>query len=450
MRGKAGPATVPGVAEKRYALLTFGCQMNLHDAERIGGILESEGWREAPLAEADAIILLTCCVRESAERRLYGNLSALKPLKARKPVTIAVGGCMAQKEGHRLQERAPYVDLVFGTHQYPRIAGLLAAAQRGRVCSTALDGLSIEGLPYRRRESFRAWVTITHGCDNFCTYCVVPYVRGRETSRPLSEVVEEVGMHVRAGVREINLLGQNVNSYCRKEEGRSRFADLLRHLGLRYPHTWVRFMTSHPRDFDPEIIQAIAETENVCEYVHLPLQSGSDRVLASMHRGYGREEYREKARELRRVVPEASLSTDIMVGFPGEGEDDFLATLDIVDSCRFDAAFTFIYNPREGTAAARLADDVPAEVKQERLRRLLELTRGLTASSLREEVGKERVALVYGPSHRDPLNWSARTRRNQLVHFRRGEADLSGRFVRVRISASGSWSLLGELLEVLG
>jgi len=435
---------------KRYALMIFGCQMNIHDAERMRGALDAEGWGESGLEEADAVILLTCCVRESAEQRLYGRLSALKPLKEERGVVIAVGGCLAQKEGLGLIDRMPHVDVVFGTHQYPDIALLLAQAGGGGVCSTAMDGVRISGIPCSRREDFRAWITITHGCDNFCSYCIVPYVRGREESRPMEDVVEEVGVHVAEGAREINLLGQNVDSYRRKEEGKSRFADLLVLLGERYPEPWIRFMTSHPRDFDLEIIRAIAQTGNICEYVHLPLQAGSDHILTAMNRGYSRHEYLKKAGELRSIVPGVTLSTDLIVGFPGESDEDFSATLEMVELCRFDAAFTFLYNAREGTSASRLPDDVPAHVKRERLHRLMDVTRRLTYASLCSEVGTEQTVLVYGPSRKDPQRWSARTRNNKLVHFQRSDDDLCGRFAHVNITAAGSWSLHGELVGIPG
>ncbi|NPV58285.1 MAG: tRNA (N6-isopentenyl adenosine(37)-C2)-methylthiotransferase MiaB [Actinobacteria bacterium] len=435
--------------ERKFALLTFGCQMNIHDSERVAGLLEREGWVETEPESADAVILITCCVRESAERKLYARLAGLRTVKE-KGAVIAVGGCLAQKEGERLRERAPHVDLVFGTHRYPGIASLLEKAARGAVCSTSMDGLSLRGLPCRKREGFRCWVTITNGCDNFCTYCVVPYVRGREMSRPLEEVLEEVGAHVAGGAREVNLLGQNVDSYRRKEEGRSRFADLLRILGSSFPGVWLRFTTSHPRDFDLEVMRAIAETPGVCEYVHLPVQAGSDRVLEAMGRGYGRDEYLEKALALRREVVDVALSTDIMVGFPGESEEDFLATLELVEACRFETAYTFVFNPRPGTPAALLGDDVPPEVKRDRMARLTELTRRLTAQALLAEVGREREALVHGPSRRDSGFWVARTRKNFPVHFQRSVEDLTGRLVRVRVTGAGSWSLRGRLVEVLG
>lgn len=433
---------------KSFALLTFGCQMNVHDAERIAGILLEAGWREVQPEEAEAVILLTCCVRESAEERLYGRLASLRPWKEERGILVAVGGCLAQKEGRRLMERAPHVDLVFGTHQFPRIAELLEEAAARRICALEMDGLRLADLPARRRENFRAWVTITHGCDNFCSYCVVPYVRGREVSRPLGEILEEVGRLVAEGAREINLLGQNVNSYRLREEGRSRFADLLRLLGREFPEVWIRFTTSHPRDFDRRIMEAIAETENVCEHVHLPVQAGSDRVLQAMNRGYLAEDYLRKVEELRRLVDGVVLTTDLMVGFPGETEEDFRRTLELVERCRFDAAFTFIYNPRPGTAASRLGDDVPREVKLERLERLAELTRRLTAESLRRRVGRVETVMVEGRSRKDEKTWKARTRGNQLVHFPKGSEDLTGMLAMVAITSSGSWSMHGELIRV--
>lgn len=435
------------VMDAKFALRVFGCQMNLHDGERVAGLLKESGWVEAPPEEADAVILLTCCVRQSAEERLFGYLSSLKTLKERRGALIAVGGCLAQKEGLAILERAPHVDLIFGTHNYPDIPRLLSEARQGRVVELEMRGLRLEGIPVSRRDSFRAWVTITHGCSNFCSYCIVPYVRGPEFSRTMDDVVREVAGHVAQGAREIHLLGQNVNSFRRREEGRSRFADLLRLLGREFPEVWIRFTTSHPRDFDAGIIEAVAETENVCEYVHLPLQSGSDRILQAMNRGYTSDEYVKKVDLLRRRVSGVVVSTDIMVGFPGETEDDFRRTLKVVEECLFDYAFTFIYNPRPGTAASRLPDDLPWEVKRERLERLAETTRRLTARSLRARLGKEEEVLVEGPSKKDPGRLAGRTRGNHLVHFPFSGRDLAGRVVRVKIASAGNWALYGSLSE---
>ncbi|MDY6794304.1 MAG: tRNA (N6-isopentenyl adenosine(37)-C2)-methylthiotransferase MiaB [Actinomycetota bacterium] len=436
--------------DKRYCIITFGCQMNRHDADRISGILTARGWdKTANEKEADALILLTCCVRESAENRLYGRLGSLKPLKARRGTVIAVGGCLAQKEGCRLLERAPYVDLVFGTRQYTDIADLLEEAEESALCATRMNGVILAEVPYRLEEDFRAWVTITHGCDNFCSYCIVPYVRGPEESRPFKEVIHEVRRCVDMGVKEVTLLGQNVNSYRRKEDGESAFAALLRELGESFPQIWVRFTSSHPRDFDREIMLAVAGTYNVCEHVHLPLQAGSNSVLEAMNRGYGNAEYLEKVKKLRGMMDDVSITTDIMVGFPGESDDDFNKTLEMTEACRFDGAFTFLYNSRKGTRAAAMKHMVPEEVKRERLRRLTAVTRELTRASLKREVGRERHVLVEGISRKDPQKWSARTRNNKLVHFRRGAGEISGRLARVVITSAGSWSLQGDLMDVL-
>lgn len=436
---------------RTFALQVFGCQMNIHDAERVSGILESRGWREVQKPEeADAVIFLTCCVRESAENRLYGRLSSLKPLKEgpRSPL-FAVGGCVAQKDGERLLRRFPHVDLVFGTRQYPRIDALLEEARKGRICRVDMEELSPDPLSYSPRDPHRAWITISHGCDNFCSYCIVPLVRGREVSRPRDEIIREAEELVARGAREINLLGQNVNSYRRREEGPGAFARLLRELAGRFPDTWIRFTTSHPRDLDEETIAAVRDLPQVCEHVHLPLQAGSNRILKAMNRGYTVEEYMEKVSVLRREIPGVSITTDLIVGYPGEREEDFLATLEAVRRCRFDASFTFIYSPREGTAASKLPDDVPPEVKRKRLERLAALTGRLTVESLQKEVGKELPAMVRGASRKDPDVLEARTRNNKIVHFTGRLPDLRGRFVRVKITEAGRWSLRGEPVEVL-
>ncbi len=422
--------------------------MNIHDSEQIAAALERAGWsRTEREDEADAIILLTCCVRQSAEQRLYGRLASLKSLKGGRPVTIAVGGCLAQKEGGRMLAEMPHVDLVFGTRQYPNIAMLLNQAANMQVSAIDFDGLEFGTTTTYRREPFRAWVTITHGCQNFCSYCIVPFVRGPEASRGVEDVLQEVGRHVDGGAREINLLGQNVNSYRLRDDGESKFPQLLRLLAERFPDTWVRFTTSHPRDFSGDIIRAIAESHNACEHVHLPLQAGSDRILAAMNRGYTVGEYVEKANNMRRAIQDVALTTDLIVGFPGETEKDFTRTLEVVEACLFDASFTFIFNPREGTAAASLEDDVPSGVKQERLQRLMLLTRSLTTESLRRDVGREITVMVTGLSRKDPGKWSARSRNNKIVHFKRWGDDLTGRLVKVVITGAGSWSLKAEALD---
>jgi len=428
---------------KRYALLTFGCQMNIHDGERISGVLEAAGWRESSLEDADAVILLTCCVRASAERRFLGRLASLKPLKEGRGVTIAVGGCLAQKEGVRLLQTAPHVDLVFGTHQYPNIAALLEEAVTGPTCALDMDGLRLHDVPVRRREGFRAWITISHGCDNFCSYCVVPYVRGREVSRPVDEILAEAGRHASEGVREIVLLGQNVDSYRLREEGRSRFADLLRRLGSTFPDVWIRFLTSHPRDLDRDAIRAIAETPNVCEYVHLPLQSGSDRILASMNRGYDGETYLSRVKALRDSVEGVVLSTDIIVGFPGETAEQFQRTYDLVEELRFDVVHVAAYSPRPGTRAALLPDDVPTEEKKRRLDLIETLQERIVAETNQSLVGTTVEILV---ENRRKGKWEGRTRTNKLVFFS-DPRDMRGRIVPVKVEKASAWALQGTLVE---
>ena len=430
---------------RTYYLVTYGCQMNRHDSERVAGILESRGWRLAlDPGEADALVFITCCVRQSAEDRFYGRLSSLGGSK--RPLQIvAVGGCVAQKEGERLLERFPFVDLVFGTAQYPRIAELLEEARERKVVALEIDGLRPTILPSSRLKTHRTWITIIEGCDNFCSYCIVPYVRGRERSRPAEEIIREAEEAVAQGAREVFLLGQNVNSYMRRETGKSRFAELLWMLAERLPgDVWIRFTTNHPRDLDRETVRALAEIPNLCKQVHLPLQAGSDRVLAAMNRGYSSKEYLKKVDLLRREVEGVSITTDLMVGFPGETEDDFRETLRMAERCAFDAAFTFMYNPREGTRAAAWADDVPRPVKLERLTRLARLTADLTRRSLEREVGKVHLALVEGRSRKDPGRWEARTSGNKPVHFQ-AEGDLEGKFVRLRVERAGNWSLYGSL-----
>ncbi len=432
--------------EKRYYIRTFGCQMNRHDSERVAGILEREGWSEAPeAASADAIIFMTCCVREGAETRVHGHIGDLKVLKQKNPdLVIAVGGCMAQKEGERLLQRFPHMDLVFGTHQFTSITNLIDAARRKPLAATALDGFELGGVPLARREGFRAWVPITSGCNNYCSYCIVPYVRGVEKSRPREEVIQEVAGLVRQGATEINLLGQNVNSYGRDIYGRPVFDELLRAMDDHFPDVWLRFVTSHPRDFSDHIIEAIAQCDSVCEYIHLPIQAGSDAVLERMNRGYTKEYFLDRIKRLRQRVPNCAISTDILLAFPGETEEDFLETLDAVERSAFDSAFTFIYSPREGTPAALLTDDIPPEVKQDRFDRLQEQLRRLTLESNQREEGETVEVLVEGPSAKDPAVLTARTRQHKIVNFA-GDASLAGKRISVTIERAGLWSLSGKL-----
>lgn len=429
-----------------FHITTFGCQMNFHDSERLGGVLKAAGWREATSQrEADAVILMTCCVRQSAEDRFWGHLQSLRSIKRDSGPLFAVGGCVAQNEGLSLFERAPHVDLVFGTHQYPRIAELLEEASVAPLCALEMPGLDLEDVPLARTEAFRAMVPIIYGCDNYCSYCVVPFTRGRETSRPRAELLREISELVENGAREIILLGQNVNSYGRDLTGEPQFASLLGEVAARWPGAWVRFLTSHPRDFSPDIIETMLEHVNICRYVHLPLQAGSDDILRSMRRGYTLEDYLGRVASIRGAMPDAAVSSDLMVGFPGETEDDFRRTLGAVEASHYDMAYTYIYNRRPGTRAAEDGlPEVPHEAKMERFGRLASLVRELAHASNLADVGKIMEVLVEGRSKKsDPPLLRSRTRTNKVVNFP-GEPGLTGSFVTVEITGAGHWSLRGN------
>jgi tRNA-2-methylthio-N6-dimethylallyladenosine synthase len=433
---------------RSFHLVTYGCQMNIHDGERVSGVLQAAGWSVAPdPGAADAVILMTCCVRGSAEDRFWGNLQSMRSLKRGGRPLIAVGGCVAQNEGVEVFTRAPHVDLVFGTQQYPRVVELLEEAASAPVCALEMPGLDLGGLPRAQAEGFRAWVPVIYGCNNFCSYCVVPFTRGREVSRPRSELLEEIGSLVEGGSREVILLGQNVNSYGRDLEGEPGFASLLGEVAARWPDTWIRFLTSPPRDFTPDIVEAIQGHPNICRYIHLPIQAGSDEILLAMNRGYCRDEYLEKVASVRKALPDAAVSSDIIVGYPGETEEDFLQTLGAVRASAYDMAYTYVYNRREGTRAAESGvPEVPREVMMERFDRLAALVRELAYSSNQRDVGKELEVLVDGHSRKaDPPRLRGRTRTNKVVNLP-GEPELIGSVVRVRVAEAGHWSLQATCL----
>ena len=412
---------------RTYAVRTFGCQMNEHDSERAAGILEAVGYRRAsdPM-DADLVLLNTCAVRENADERLYGTLGHLKGLKdARRDegrdLTIVVGGCLAQKDGATVAERAPWVDVVYGTHNLGSLPDLLARADADHLpVVELLETLEVfpSALPSQRGVRHHAWVSISVGCDNTCSFCIVPALRGPERSRPVPEILAEVRGLVADDVVEVTLLGQNVNSYGRDLEGRALFADLLRALGDVEGLLRVRFTSPHPRDFTPDVLEAMAATPNVMPHLHLPLQSGSDRVLREMRRSYRRERYLDLVDRTRALLPDASLTTDIIVGFPGETEQDFLDTLDVVEQVRFDQAFTFQYSPRPGTDAATMVDRfVDPDVVAHRYQRLEERVREHSREAHERLVGREVVLLVEGPSRTDEGRWSGRDPANHLVHL---------------------------------
>lgn len=431
----------------KYTIQTFGCQMNARDAETAATLLEDMGYSAAAAGEpADLILLITCCVRENAERRIAGRIGELKREKDRVPgALLAVGGCLPQQAGAalRLAQRHPHVDLVFGTHNLHRLPELLTMARHsGPVVEVCEPGEVVEDLPARRQVGLKAFVNVSHGCDNYCSYCVVPYVRGPERSREPGAVLAEIERLVAGGAREVILLGQNVNSYGRDLAGAPTFADLLRRAGRIPGLSRIRFTTSHPRDLSDDLIAALATEPAVMEHLHLPVQSGSDRILEAMGRGYTRGRYLERAAAARLALPGLALTTDIIVGFPGETEDDFADTLSLVEEVGFEAAFTFAYSKRTGTPAAALPGQVPDEVKRERLGRLNGWVNGLANARNQRLVGSVVEVLVEGPQ---PELLVGRSRTNHPVHFP-GDPSLAGSLAQVLVEEARTWTLHGRLL----
>ena len=456
--------------------------MNEHDSERISGLLEADGmWRVDDEAEADVIVLNTCCIRENADNKLYGALGNLKALKQVNPdLQIVVGGCLAQKDRDLIRERAAHVDVVFGTHNVDRAVELLNhAAEHGPIveileATARADGEAFpSALPTRREVDHASWVTVQIGCDNTCAFCIVPAVRGPEISRPFGELVAEVEGLAQDGVSEITLLGQNVNSYGRDlalarranptssdqhwcghrwlDDRRARplFADLLRATGAVEGINRVRFTSPHPKDMRSETFEAMAEVPEVCEHLHFPLQSGSDRVLAAMHRGYTAERYLAKLREARATIADLAVSTDIIVGFPGETDDDFERTLEVAAQAEFASAFTFVFSPRPGTEAAEMeADFVDHAVAVERYERLRVVIERSSRAANDSRIGLTEEVIVEGPSKKDPMVLTGRTRRNTLVHFPSPTPLRTGTYALVEVESAGMNHMLGRLLDV--
>jgi tRNA-2-methylthio-N6-dimethylallyladenosine synthase len=437
---------------RTYSIRTFGCQMNEHDSERLAGLLEAEGLVAAADPDAaDVVVLNTCCVRENADNKLYGNLGHLKSLKAARPgMQIAVGGCLAQKDQGIIQARAPHVDVVFGTHNVGDAARLLQRAEvEGPVMEILEESEAFpSALPVRRDTAHAAWVTIQIGCDNSCAFCIVPAVRGREISRPFEDVVSEVTALAVAGVTEVTLLGQNVNSYGRDiTRRRPLFAELLRAVGSVEGIRRVRFTSPHPKDLRPETIAAMADTPSACEHLHYPLQAGSDRVLAAMHRGYTGARYLEKLATARAAVPDLAVTTDIIVGFPGETDADFDATLEVAAAAEYDSAYTFVYSPRTGTEAAAWTDRyVPADDVARRFELLKVVVERSALAKHEARVGRVEDVLVEGPSKKDAALTTGRTRQNKLVHFAGRVA--VGSYADVLVTGAAPHFLRGELVEV--
>lgn len=435
-----------------YFITTFGCQMNVHDSEIIAGMLETMGYQKAESQEcADLVILNTCCVRENAENRTLGHIGNLKSLKEQNPnMLIALCGCMAQESGivEKIRESYPHVDLVFGTHNLHQLPELIqkVTTSGSRVMEVwDSEGEIYEGLPVKRDETYRAWVTIMYGCNNFCSYCIVPYVRGRERSRRPEVILDEIRGLIESGVKEVTLLGQNVNSYGKDLEDGWNFARLLREVAALGVYR-IRFQTSHPKDLSDELIEVIASHSNISRHLHLPFQAGSSRILQRMNRQYTKEAYIELALKIKAKVPDIALTTDIIVGFPGETEEDFLDTMDLIQKVRFDGAFTFIYSPRVGTPAAKMEEQIPEEVKKERLMRLIEVQNRIGLENNRALIGTIQEILVEGASEKNESRWSGRTSHNKLVHFEPVVKVNPGDIAQVRICGAKTFTLDGELL----
>jgi tRNA-2-methylthio-N6-dimethylallyladenosine synthase len=427
--------------------------MNVVDSERIVDLLHGIGYRQVGEAtEADLILLNTCSVRDKAERKVYGHLGRFKPLKDENPALIlGVGGCVAQQEGERLLAKVPYLDLVFGTHNVHKLPEMVQRVEtdRGRFRETDFLDRETRLRLFPRRaggEAVTRFVTVMQGCDNFCSYCIVPHVRGREISRPSAEIIDEVRELAAAGVREVTLIGQNVNSYGLKESGEIDFAALIRRVHAVDGIERIRFTTSHPKDLSDGLIDAFGELEKLCWHFHLPVQSGSDRILAKMNRGYTSGDYLAKVERLKKVCPEIRLTSDIIVGFPGETEEDFAATMAMVENVRYADVYSFLYSPRPGTAAAELTDDQPQALRQERFERLLEVQGRIGREVWQQDVGRTLPVLVEGNSRRGEGQLFGRTTWNRIVNFA-GFPDLVGRIVPVRVTRSYKNSQLAERID---
>ena len=439
-----------------YFIKTFGCQMNKYDSERIAALLTEAGLRatETP-DDADVIVFLTCCVREGADERLYGQVASLKRLKtAGKTPLIAVGGCIGQRDGAALQKKIPHIDVVFGTHNLNDLVPLLEQAHESRTPQvTTLPQSSAADFdrlaPEQREHSFHAWLPISVGCNNFCSYCIVPYVRGREVSRPLDDIVKTARELVADGVAEITLLGQNVNSYGRDLYGEPRFAQVLEAVAATGVSR-LGFATSHPKDLSDATIEVMTSQSAVLRYLHLPVQHGNDEVLSAMRRVYTRAQYLERVAALRAAIPDITLSTDIIVGFPGETSAQFEDTLDLARQVGYDQAFTFIYSPREGTRAAAFPNQIPHDVALERFERLAELVKTSAEARNAALLDTTQSVLLEGPSKRDPALMTGRTRSYKLVHVPTPDAvdeqTLRGKELPVRITGTHAFYLQGALV----
>ncbi|WCK56157.1 tRNA (N6-isopentenyl adenosine(37)-C2)-methylthiotransferase MiaB [Aneurinibacillus sp. Ricciae_BoGa-3] len=440
---------------KKFLMRTYGCQANEHDSETIAGLLGQMGYTPTEEeAQADIILFNTCAIRENAEDKVFGEIGRLKHLKREKPdLVLGVCGCMSQEEAvvNRILKSYPHVDLIFGTHNIHRLPVLLKDALYSKEMVVEVwskEGDVVENMPKVRENGLKAWVNIMYGCDKFCTYCIVPYTRGKERSRRPEDVIAEVRDLARQGYKEITLLGQNVNAYGKDfEDIEYGFGDLMDEIHkIDIPR--VRFTTSHPRDFDDRLIEVLAKKGNMVEHIHLPVQSGSSEVLKIMARKYTREQYLDLVSRIKTAIPDVVLSTDIIVGFPGETEEQFQETLSLVEEVGFDSAYTFIYSPREGTPAAVMEDNVPIAEKKDRLYRLMDVVNRLGREKNEALRGQVVEVLVEGESKNNPDVLAGRTRTNKLIHFT-GSKELIGQFTHVKITEPQTWTLKGELLATV-
>ena len=438
------------MSKKHVKFLTYGCQMNFSDAERMEGELAKLGYQSVEeMDQADLIIINTCCVRETAEDKVYGKIGEIKALKRRNPdLILGITGCMAQKEGEKLIKRAPHIDFVLGTNKIHEVVSTiqkLETANVKHVVDTELRESEMpEDVAIQRNTALSAWIPIMYGCNNFCTYCIVPYVRGRERSRLPEDIVREVQEAVAQGYKEVTLLGQNVNSYG-KDHKKATFAQLLEMVDKVEGIQRVRYMTSHPKDLSNEVIEVIKNSKHICRHFHLPVQYGSNRILKAMNRVYTVEQYRDLVARIRAAVPESSLTTDLIVGFPGETEEDFQQLMTFIEEIRYDQAYTFIYSKRSGTPAAEMDNQVEDAVKHQRLNRLMEMQNSISLEINQQLVGRTLEVMVEGPSHTDDRVWNGRTDTIKLVLWQYTGKEKPGDLVKVKIQQAQTWILKGAL-----
>ena len=436
------------IKKKRVKMLTYGCQMNFSDAERMTGELARIGYEETEdINEADLIMINTCAVRETAEDKVYGKIGEIKGLKRQNPnLILGITGCMAQKEGEKLIKRAPHIDFVLGTNKIQQVVATVQALENEEarhIVDTAINEAEMpEDMAINRKTALSAWIPIMYGCNNFCTYCIVPYVRGRERSRLPEDIIAEIKEVVAQGFKEVTLLGQNVNSYG-KDHKKATFAELLAMVDDIEGIERVRYMTSHPKDLSDEVIEVIKNSKHICTHFHLPVQYGSDNMLKRMNRVYTVAKYKETVRKIREAIPDCSLTTDLIVGFPGETEEEFQQLMEFIAEIRYDAAYTFIYSKRSGTPAAEMPDQIDDECKHQRLNRLMELQNKISLEINQSLEGKIMEVMVEGPSQNNEAVWSGRTSSNKLVLWNHGEEKI-GDLINVRITQPQTWVLKGE------